>query len=310
MLTIGFTTQYYTLWNVNSFMKSKLDRGEIRWFLCTEYQYLRNLSIDLEKAKEKVMSLGPNTEFNIALNLHGTKWFVEEKEVHVAGQEHDYTFTFGHMKGQDIRIAGNWITEHRARIDEQSKIQPWLYTEDDARRRDSEDTKYWKDVAWQLNRAMQMESTHRRKVYARRRLIELGELIRRNWIEKIPIFEHSDDPETAMQYREVVRKWMPKSLAKWHDEIGSKQGLFYADKERRQLTIKQVKSKMMPSAYGTLYIVDYLDSNGHIVTYKGGTPIQPPEEGQPFKVTATIKHVITPRGQKTFIQRIKSVAHA
>lgn len=311
MLTIGFTTVYYTLWDVNSFMKSALVNGEVKWYRCTSHQYLRNLSHDLDKAKEKVMGLGQETQYNIDLDLHGTKWFVTETEVRVAGQEHDYTFSFGRMKGQDIRVAGAWIPESRARYNENLERDKIAYSEDAIigmlRSRDYEDAKAWKDVAWQLDRAMRMESTARRKVYARRRLIELGELVRRDWKEKIPVYDAAteNDPYAPIKYREVVRKWMPKGLAKWHDEIGSKKGFFYKDKERRKLTIKQVKSKMVDTEYGTMYIVDYLDSEGHIVTYKGGRPVRQSEAGQPFEVTATIKHTTTRGGDQTFIQRLK-----
>lgn len=306
MLTIGFTTQYYTLWDVNSFKKSKVVRGEIKWYLCTEYLYLRNLSMDLEKAKEKVMSLGPNTQYNIDLALHGTKWFMSEKEVREPGQEYDYTFSFGKLKGSDIRDAGKWYADRLADTD--SYYAPETLRETYQRESIARDNKDGlRSTVWQLDRAMRMENTPRRKVYARRRLIELGELVRRDWKEKIPVYDQAteDDPNAPMKYREVNRKWMPKGLAKWQDEIGSKKGLFYKDKERRKLTIKQIKSKMVDSVYGTMYIIDYLDNDGHIVTYKGGTPVSQPQEGQPFEITATIKHVTSHRGEQTFIQRIK-----
>jgi hypothetical protein len=320
MLTIGFTTVYYTLWNVNSFMKSKAVRGEVKWYLCTEYQYLRNLSLNLDKAKEKIMSLGPQTQYNIDLTLHGTKWFETEKEVHIAGQERDYTFTFGRFRGQDIRSIGEYrsqtgLTFVQGKATSDSPVlsrSVYLYIGIVATlRREIQDfaehIKFLKDVAWQLDRAVRMESTARRKVYARRRLIELGELIRRDWFERVPIYDAAtcDNPDSQVTYREVKRKWMPRGLAKWHDQIGSKKGLFYSDKERRKLTIRQVKSKMLPSEWGTMYIVDYMDNEGHIVTYKGGSPIPEYKKGEPFEVTATIKHASTFHGQQTFIQRIK-----
>jgi len=317
MLTIGFTNVYYTLWNVNSFMKSKLERGEIKWYLCTEYQYLRNLSTDLEKAKEKVMSLGPNTQYNVDLALHGTKWFMEEKEFHMPGEARDYTFTFGRYKGCDIRTIGLYEPSKKllVSVDKAITLSPALsvnihvyidfkFDLRDERDRWSSHKRYLKDVVWQLNRAMLMESTARRKAYARRRLIELGELVRRDWMEKIPIAT-GDNPDAPMQYQEVKRKWMPKALAKWHDDIGSKKGLFYTDKKRVNLTIREVKSKMVPSQFGTMYIINYVDSEGQIVTYKGGTPLFGARKGEPFEgtVAATIKH----KRNETFIQRIKLV---
>lgn len=301
MLTIGFTTVFYTLWEVNTY--NVLERG--KWITRTEHQYFRNLSRDLDAAKAKVAALGAEVQYDVNLGLRGASWFVidvpiEEKEVKAAK---DYTFTFGRMKGQDIRTAGDYITEGRAIFDEgvnAGTIAVYDYT---IGQRNAQDDKGWKDVVWQLNRAMKSESTSRRRVYARRRLIDLGELVRRDWMEKVPVQETISDEyaDTPIKFKEVKRKWMPKGLAKWHDEIGSKKGLFYNDGERLTLTLTEIKHKMLPSDYGTLHIVNYVDNNGNLVTYKGGTP--------PVNKVVTVKATIKHNRNETYIQRLKTLAN-
>lgn len=303
MLTIGFTTKFYTLWDVNVYPVWLTDRlGQPFQVLRTSHRYLRNLSMDLDAAKEKVRAVIGDQEFAVDLGLHGVSWFVTDAPIKDPEVTKDYTFTFGQLKGQDIRIAGNWITEYRERFDASVKADPYNYSEAQIKHQDYVDAKAWKDIIWQLERAMKQESTARRKVYARRRLIDLGALVRRDWVEKYPIHDESADMDAPIKYGEIKRKWMPKGLAKWFTEIGDKKGLFYKDGIRIPLTLKQVKSKMIDSQYGVMYVVAYLDQDGHIVTYKGGTPPRV-EEGKVFTVNATIKHV----RNETYIQRLKIV---
>jgi hypothetical protein len=64
MLRIGFTTQYYTLWDVTTEVQysvaSQGSNGDVKYYpyAVTTYQYLQNLSKDLVKAQEKASSMG------------------------------------------------------------------------------------------------------------------------------------------------------------------------------------------------------------------------------------------------------------
>lgn len=302
MLTIGFATTFYTLWDVNTYQKWGQSMGKPYSYMETSHQYLRNLSMDLDEAKAKLQAVIGDQAFGVDLNLRGKSWFITTEEIKDPEPPKDYTFTFGKLKGSDIRKAGTFELKQvedrmheiqtQITLDAMDRLIPWESREAVAKH-------YMKDVIWQLERAMKQESTTRRKVYARRRLIELGALVRRNWVEKYPIHDADADFNAAIKYGEIKRKWMPKGLAAWHDAIGSKKGLWYADKARVMLTIKQVKSKKIDTDYGIMYIVNYEDQNGRIVTYKGGTPVHI-DNGDTVTVKATIKH----NRNETFIQRL------
>lgn len=305
MLTIGFTTTFYTLWDVNTYQKWGQRDGKPYSYMETSHQYLRNLSMDLDDAKAKVQAVIGDRAFSVDLNLRGKSWFVTTEEIRDPEPPKDYTFTFGRFKGSDIRAAGNSQLEEVERRMREIEAQILLDGADNALSHESREsvTKFHlKDIIWQLERAMRQESTSRRKVYARRRLIELGALVRRDWIEKYPIHDANADFTAPIKYGEIKRKWMPKGLAKWHDTIGSKKGLWYADKERVTLVVKELKTKMVDTDYGVMYIVNYEDQNGHVITYKGGSPLRI-DGAETVAVKATIKH----NRNETFIQRLKAV---
>lgn len=321
-LTIGFGGTFYTLWRVTPYERWDTSGDFPRKYLAVAYQYLRNLSIDLDRAKAKLKETIGDEVFDVDLTLHGEKWF-ERITYYDAEPPKDYTFTFGRLKGEDIREAGKWIAKRRQEFDEEIETSRVVIRNNESkaeahrpsaeymaalregvenriRTQDAVDARDMKDVVWQLERAMRDESTARRKVYARRRLIELGELVRRDWIQKIPVYTENADESTAIAYCEKKVKWMPKGLAKWFTEIGDKKGLFYTDKARVDLTIKELRHKLVDTAYGTMWIVTYADAEGRILTYKGSA-YPGNHDNHPFEVKATIKHN---RGE-TFLQRIK-----
>lgn len=169
---------------------------------------------------------------------------------------------------------------------------------------------------WQLERAMREEVSPRRKVYARRRLIELGSLIRRQWLDRRVITDNakewdSENPENNI-YR-VKLNWMPVRLAKYMDEIGSKTGHHYTNGARIVLSVREVsrKSFEVPNRYGyggpdtiTVYLVNYLTDDDKIVTYKGGSPLPISEDhGEYIQIKATIEHGSYKEQNQTSIKR-------
>lgn len=288
MLTIGFSTKFYTLWKVDVYEHWTVVNGVPLPSKRTAYAYLRNLSFDLNKAKEKLQEAIGDQVFQVDLTLKGhSSFFIDTPiEPREKAEQKEYTFTFGKLRGQDIREAGSASCRFRVGMEEYER-QSSTYSADHE----------MKDAVWQLERAMKDESTARRKVYARRRLIELGHLVRRDWFEKMPVFDPYNGENILT--KEIKRKWMPKGLAKWQDEIGSKKGLWYADKARVELKITFLKEKMVETPYGVLYIMTFIDGNDHIVTYKGGKAIAL-DKNETIVVKATIKH----NRNETYIQRL------
>lgn len=302
MYIIGFATKFYTLWDVNTY--EFWDARKQRTISRTSYQYMRNLSFELPAAEQKVRDFMPEgTEYKVNLELRGHASWNDDKVISETPPDPNaaYHFSFGKYRGIDIRTVGEWeLKSMHTRMEEIAiqialdGVDRQLWNESESVLRDH----HLKDCAWQLHRAMKQENTMRRRACARRRLIELGELVRRDWVEKRPLF--TEDPEAPVTYSEIKRKWMPRKLAEWHANIGDKKGLHYKDGARVELEIRKLKEKMFESQWGTLYIVNYVTPANEVVTYKGGTPPKA-SDAKFIKIKATIKH----DRNETFIQRIK-----
>jgi hypothetical protein len=329
MYTIGFTTKFYTLWDVNTFAVWMHDGDHPYQVLRTQYQYIRNLSYEQASAIDKVKSLSENVEFRIDLTLKGNgSWHRDERIPTPPDPEAQFHFSFGKLKGRDIRTAGAEIfplieaerktfaeleTNVRGlhgmwgldseRVTDAMREEFLEGKENGMRIRVAQLEKDLKDIVWQLDRAMKIEITARRKALARRRLIELGELVRRDWFEKravsVEVDPENDNSDAPMKTIEIKRKWMPKALYNYMVTIGDKKGEFYTAGKRIEIGIQLLRDKMYDSQYGTMHIVTYATEDGHIVTYKGNTP--PKVAVNEFtRVVATVKH---DRGE-TYLQRI------
>lgn len=189
----------------------------------------------------------------------------------------DYMFSFGQLAGSDMRISSD---------------------------------------AWQLERAMREEPNVRARVYARRRLIELGELVRRTWMDKVIVDVSSsmwDSENMENNTKRVRRNWMPKRLAKFQEEIGDKKGLFYTDKQRVVIEATLLRRKSWQQYDGfsgkevTMYRLTFLTAEGYVVEYKGSNPPSITDDKQPVKIKATIKHNVYGDLKQTFLQRLKLV---
>ena len=103
MLSIGFSTEYYTLWDVES---------EIRWdtsgdcpmpYQKISYTYLQNLSIDKEKAIEKAKQKGvKNLEPDHDLYGRNRSWAWEKKLFCEMPKSLSPFFEYGKFFGQKI----------------------------------------------------------------------------------------------------------------------------------------------------------------------------------------------------------------
>lgn len=238
MLTLGFSNQYYTLWDIGEPYK-KYGAGMVingqftgEYNLVCDCTYLQNLSMDYDSAIAKIAEKSGG-KYNVDLELRGAHSFRMEKGV--GNDMPDYVFTFGKLMGQDIRISGD---------------------------------------VWQLRRAVQEERGKRRRVHARRRLIELGELVR-NTIGTEAGSESWINP-THLKY---VSDKLDKQ---------SKSGHFFENGSRVTLNIKRIGGVSYHTQYGQVYIEEYITDDNKVVKYKGACPLEIEEEF--VVVIATVDH--------------------
>jgi hypothetical protein len=255
MLTLGFTTQYYTLWEVSEPFKKYGAGMVINGIFTGSYEmvqdctYRQNLSKDYDAAIAKISAMG---EYVIDLDLRGQHSFV--RSIGQGGNDMpEYAFTFGQLMGQDIRTATD---------------------------------------IWQLKRAMQQELGSRRRVYARRRLIELGELVRNT----IGLQAGTEAWINPSHFRVIKERLNEQALG----------GHFYDDGKRISLVIKRIGGFGWESQYGFVYVEKYLTNDGKIVKYKGTSPLNITEEFT--EVMATVEHGDYKGVPETRLKRMKVIA--
>ena len=103
MQTIGFTNEYFTLWNVSEVYKVPVNANQ--WYEAQDFIYVQNLSKTLEGAKAKLQGA-----FDIDLELRGSSTFVKKSEL--LENFEVWQFTFGKLIGSDIRTCDDvWQLE-------------------------------------------------------------------------------------------------------------------------------------------------------------------------------------------------------
>lgn len=242
MNTIGFANIYYTLWEVGEPYEDKryYDGMCVGSTIKQHVVYVQNLSQDLDKAKEKLAG----SEYKIDLELRGHSTFTRILSSNIKDREEYYPhdcFSFGMMEGH-----------------------PFATSTD----------------LWQLNRAMLSEQSDTRRANAKKRLVELGELVeyKGQWIKPSRI------PE--MEKEEYV-----KSLDKGHQ---------FTNGQKVEIEIKPLESYDFSGKYGRTYVEVYATKCGKLVKYMGKSPLSftKTEDGDIkyvphtdwLKVQATIKH--------------------
>ena len=115
MKTIGFTTQFYTLWEVGK--PYKVAVSEHQWYDKQDFLYIQNLSKSLDEAKKKLE--GQN--YVIDLDLRGLHSWTKSSEL-----MNDYTdqqFSFGKLAGSDISACNDIWQLNRAMKSEQGQVR-------------------------------------------------------------------------------------------------------------------------------------------------------------------------------------------
>lgn len=249
---IGFAREYYTLWQMVTIPKYENIEGS-RTHVGTEYNYnyIQNLSKDLDKAIDKVEK----------------SWGVKDPEVDES------------LRGVTTRSFSRY--EHRALPFDVFPYGKLKYTPI----MDSNDV-------WQLQRVYDGEGSvggdkefetsipTRRRVLARRRLIQLEELtkVEGKWLTKREI-EHN---------KKIVESvWM------------------HNDGERVELKLLIVSEKHYNTDFGLTSIITYNSENGDVYVYKGSNPPYVEDKDKFFNAKATIKHSEYKQVKQTLIQRVK-----
>lgn len=250
MNTLGFTTEYYTLWEVSEPIKkygagqviNGVFHGNIYWE--ESCIYVQNLSKDYDKAIRKIGCLGKYVE---DLTLRGHSSFVRNVKTETIDYP-DHIFPFGQLMGRDIRECTN---------------------------------------VWQLTRTMNDDKNNRRRVIARQRLIELGELIRNSHFA-------DEDRYIAKGHFQRLKERADKQAASGH---------FFESGKRIELIVRRIGGFGFETQYGITYIEEYMTEAGQLVKYKGSSPIQLPEGF--CKVVGTIEHSDYQGQPETRLKRIK-----
>lgn len=278
MYTIGFTTEFYTLWWVDSQAGMNVQANDY---------FVKNLSKDLESAKAKMKGV-EGKDWVIDLELKGVNnWefsgYKPQQELVWA----DWQFPFGKLVGEDIRT--------------------------------SED-------AWQIRRVYEggVNMGGRRQVIARRRLVELGELVRYDmektenllapYSELLEGWNWGDKGATVVDKTivygtQIVRtKYATPKQIEWYEKdlvkVSLVNGHHGTDNTREVLFLKQVDSFSFEGYYGRTYIVSLTDQDNRLFKYMGSNP--PDISSTEFnKFKATIAHSEYNLQPETKLKRIQ-----
>lgn len=217
----------------------------------------------------------------------------------------------------DIRGQGSYITERMIKAMDLYRFTFGKLAGDDMRECND---------AWQLNRAMEQEPNPRRRVYARRRLLDLGELVVYPHQVTVTEYRQATEEEVAAakadgtygfymaEYNEIAykktvcAKYATARKAKFMEAKKAEaamQGHFFTAGERCNIAVKLVREFHYETAFGRTYIQVFTTADGKVVKYKGGTPIDIEEDGMYRTVKATIKHGEYNGVKETYLQRVK-----
>lgn len=248
MYVLGFTEKYYTLWSASSPERVKDGTSSFTYRMAITQTYLQNLSMDYEEAKRKIEKISGGEKWEEDLNLRGFIPFVKFVSPKLCDLDNDQ-FTFGKFAGKKFEEVAD---------------------------------------VWQLERAMKEEIGGRRKVLARRRLLELNELI------KVGRGKYLTPAEIK------AKKIAEEKEKGW--------GFYFAEGERVEMEIGYFDGFTFETMYGTCFIDIFQDRDGRKFMYKGSNPVTLPHKVDFFKVKGTIKHNDYNGKKQTLLQRMKIIS--
>jgi hypothetical protein len=273
---IGFATQFYTLWEYSCTPRyggNVVMNGVPPPIVGYNHEYFYLKNISMDI--EKVKELYPGV--TIDEDLRGQSRSFERYE---RVERPVDCFNFGKLEGQKI----------------------------------AEATDVWqlKRVCWMVE-GQSGDPNRRRQVLARRRLVELGELVKYPHIiykyEDLNWGKRDDEGKILPENRQDVPYRVNYATPKFVEiEEGKKRKAerpyYFNDGERLTLSIKLVRRFGFDTAFGYTTICFYITDDGKEVQYMGSNP---PEisDTEFIKVKATIKHKEYKGIKDTNLQRIK-----
>lgn len=184
--------------------------------------------------------------------------------------------------GEDFMVDLNLRGDHSFRTKEYiTDFEPWQFTFGKLVGQDIRSS----DDVWQLNRAMNEEKKKRTRAFARRRLIELGKILKHNgkWVLRTMLEKIQKDEYIA-------------SL---------KSGHLFTDKTRVGLRVKEVERFSFEGGFGRTYVQLLATDEGQLVKYVGTSPVYTLVGVEYTPITATVKHSEYNGKPETRIQRVK-----
>lgn len=157
---------------------------------------------------------------------------------------------------------------------------------------------------WQLHRAMNSEPNLRSRVLARKRLIELGDLVYFPHMVEARPWECGNIVDLPFIKKYITVDQISAQL-KSFEASKRKDGHWGTEGQRITIELKEVFSTGFESQYGMCYIVTLVDSDNRKFIYKGSTPPSTSKD-EFIKLTGTIKHGSYRDEKQTLLQRIKA----
>jgi len=243
----------------------------------TSYHYFQNLSMDFGVAKAKVC----HEPYEVDLELRGSSSFTKRNSTSIS-EASSYQFSFGRMEGNDIRECND---------------------------------------IWQLSRLLEGQDSQifiikRRAVYARQRLIELGEMVKYTWFEKQIGDEVTDELGFHIRYNyiNVKRSYTTTKSAilmeAEKEALKSKREMFghyFNEGEKQVLSLKKLEEFWFETIYGRSCVCAYVDDQGRGFKYMGSNPPQFINQEEFTTIKGTVSHGEYRGVQETKLKRITLV---
>lgn len=260
---IGFATEFYTLW---SYEKENVYAGNVVMNgvgpQIIGVKHCYYYIKNISKDLDRVKSLYPGIEIDEELRGVSRSFERFEKSEYPAN-----CFSFGMMAGKDISTLS-----------------------------------HTKEHVWQLFRAMSSEKGARRRAMARRRLIEMGELVKYPHNEWVVIGGSLNCTNVEVLKNYATPKFIEIEESKKRQ---AEQPYFFIDGQKVELLIKQVGATGFTGTYGYTFIRIYETQDGKTVKYIGSSPLDLVDGFN--KVKATVKHKEFRGNKETHLLRMKIV---
>lgn len=256
-LRIGFANTYFTLWSVSEPYKHYHNKYDWSWRV--DSMYIRNLSMNEESAIEKAKGFGCTVLYiNEGLRGTSTSFHTISDKIETDYPEWMYPRNIKHSHGYgDIRTLGEGRSQE---YDNQYEIKAlWVL--------------YMKKNIVFCGENSCNEAWKRPIVHARRRLLNLGFLVR------------YDRKVLAMSYLETYKQIQAEAKLKESLENGH----HFTDGQRLELQLHTISFRTFPSEWGVFNVITYQSKDGKIFSYTGGS--EPKVSADEFTtVKATISH--------------------